>query len=75
MRHHDAVKSQAGREEQAVVIATTLAVCVGTLALAIGVIALIGIGTGMSRAFDAGLPWALGIAAAAGATYLLRNNR
>jgi hypothetical protein len=75
VRNDVAMKSRARREEQTVVIATTLAVSVATLVLGVAVTALIGIGTDMSRALQAGLPWALALAAGAGATYLLRNNR
>jgi len=67
------MRTRQAREETTLTIASALAVFLGTLGLCIGVLVIVGAATNMSDAFDAGGPWAIGIAGLVGFVYLVRH--
>ena len=68
------VKTQGRRDEQTVLIATTLAVILASLALGILGIVVVGAMTDMTRAFDAAIYWVAVLAIAVGIAFLIRHN-
>jgi hypothetical protein len=65
------MRSPEARQEQAVEIASAVAVFLGVLAVGVTALTAVGLLTDISRSFAVGLTWVVGVAALAAASRLM----